>query len=129
MDAVKTEELKRRQTAILEYFKISKTNGVDEKLKKKIKRYGRISSYTFIDKIFGGHLLSTIICDECKNCIQRVEPFLDLSLPIVDENKSFGSLAVSAAAFSTQKLKSFSQKAQLRCTMLVILTKIVQMTL
>jgi hypothetical protein len=50
--------------------------------------YGRLSSYTFIDQLFGGHLLSSIVCEECKTCLQRVEPFLDLSLPIVDESRS-----------------------------------------
>ena len=44
--------------------------------------YGRLASYTHIDKLFGGHLLSSIVCEECNTCIQRVEPFLDLSLPI-----------------------------------------------
>ena len=47
-----------------------------------------MGSYTLIDNVFGGHLLSSIVCEECKTCLQRVEPFLDLSLPIVDETKS-----------------------------------------
>ena len=38
-----------------------------------------------MDRLFGGHLLSSIVCDECKHCMQRVEPFLDLSLPIIDD--------------------------------------------
>lgn len=46
------------------------------------KGYGRLASYTHIDRLFGGHLLSSILCEECNTCIQRVEPFLDLSLPI-----------------------------------------------
>ena len=47
-----------------------------------MKGYGRLASYTHIDKLFGGHLLSSIVCEECNTCIQRVEPFLDLSLSI-----------------------------------------------
>lgn len=37
LDAVKSEELKRRQSAILEYFKVTKSNNLDEIIKKKIK--------------------------------------------------------------------------------------------
>ncbi|CAF0749790.1 unnamed protein product [Brachionus calyciflorus] len=85
LDAVKSEELKRRQAAILEIFKINKSNGLNDITKKKIKRYGRLASHTLIDRLFGGHLLSSIVCEECKTCVQRVEPFLDLSLPIVDD--------------------------------------------
>jgi ubiquitin carboxyl-terminal hydrolase 16/45 len=137
LDTVKTEELKvnlifyriifyikfnfqlknkRRQTVILEHFEVSKSiNHLTDLDKKKIKRYGRLSSYTLIDKLFGGHLLSTIVCDECKNCLQRVEPFLDLSLPIVDEsNKSIVSIASAAASttfsLTSSKLKNLSNK-------------------
>lgn len=28
--------------------------------------------------------MSSIVCNECETCIQRIEPFLDISLPIVD---------------------------------------------
>ena len=47
--------------------------------------YGRLINYTCIDSLFGGHLLSTIVCEQCKTCYQNIEPFLDLSLPIVDD--------------------------------------------
>jgi ubiquitin carboxyl-terminal hydrolase 16/45 len=96
LDAVKSEELKRRQAAILGQFKLNTSKGVDDLTKRIIKRYGRLSSYTFVDKLFGGHLLSSIVCEDCKNCTQRVEPFLDLSLPIVDE-QSRSAAGVSLA--------------------------------
>ena len=44
-----------------------------------------MANYTFIDSLFGGHLLSSIFCEQCKTCSQNIEPFLDLSLPIVDD--------------------------------------------
>lgn len=47
-----------------------------------------MSSYTVIDTLFGGHLLSSVVCDECHCCMQRLEAFLDLSLPIVDDESS-----------------------------------------
>ena len=31
------------------------------------------------------------MCEDCKHCTQRVEPFLDLSLPIVDEHSKLTS--------------------------------------
>lgn len=52
-----------------------------------------MASHTLIDKLFGGHLLSSIVCEECKNCVQRVEPFLDLSLPIVDDSAKTSNFA------------------------------------
>jgi hypothetical protein len=58
---------------------------VDEALKQKVKLYGRVASFTFIDSLFGGSLLSSVLCEQCKMCSQNIEPFLDLSLPIIDE--------------------------------------------
>ena len=59
-----------------------------------------MASYTFIDTLFGGHLLSSVVCDECKTCSHRIEPFLDLSLPIVDESASKQTSLMSALAQS-----------------------------
>ena len=51
-----------------------------------------------MDKIFGGQLVSTIVCEQCHNSSQMYEPFLDISLPLIEEkpqrpgkqnNKSF----------------------------------------
>jgi hypothetical protein len=64
---------------------------IDQKTKKKVKRYGHLASYTFMDKIFGGHLLSCINCAECDHLIQRVEPFLDLSLSIIENEDSLSN--------------------------------------
>lgn len=60
---------------------------VDPKLKRKLKVYGKESAHTFVDQLFGGQLLSTVICDSCHNPYQILEPFMDLSLP-VSEDKS-----------------------------------------
>ncbi|GAM28993.1 hypothetical protein SAMD00019534_121690 [Acytostelium subglobosum LB1] len=37
---------------------------------------------TYIDKIFGGRLISVITCFHCGNVSKTYEPFLDLSLPL-----------------------------------------------
>ena len=88
LDAIKSEELRRRQAAILDVFNLRKEKSIGDVTKKQVKRYGRLSSYTFIDRLFGGHLLSTIVCSECCGCVQRVEPFLDLSLPISQQEEA-----------------------------------------
>lgn len=89
------DELRRRQAAILEVFNIPSPqnqtnrnqksnylNSLDDLTKKRLRRYNRLASHTFIDQIFGGHLLSSVVCSECNYVMQRVESFLDLSLPI-----------------------------------------------
>ena len=60
---------------------------VDPLLKRKLKVYGKESAHTFVDQLFGGQLLSTVICDSCHHSYQILEPFMDLSLP-VSEDKS-----------------------------------------
>jgi ubiquitin carboxyl-terminal hydrolase 16/45 len=62
-----------------------------------------LSGYTLVDSVFGGHLLSSIVCEECKTCSQRVEPFLDLSLPISDET------AISFARSSLARLQNLAE--------------------
>jgi len=97
LECVRADEQKRLQAAILEVFNIpralnqtnrtaNKTNyhsSIDDLTKKRLKRYNRLTSYTLVDQIFGGHLLSSIVCSDCSYVMQRVEPFLDLSLPII----------------------------------------------
>ncbi|KAK3098342.1 hypothetical protein FSP39_018619 [Pinctada imbricata] len=88
MDNMRTEEIKRGQTGILKHFKLSENvnpKKVDETTRTKIKEYGRQVKHTFIDSLFGGHLISTVTCEECKYISQIFEPFLDLSLPVAEE--------------------------------------------
>lgn len=88
MDGLRTEEVKRQKTAILKHFGLSEKTDpktVQGKVKRKLQALGRHSNYTVVDKIFGGHLVSTIVCEQCQNSSQIYEPFLDLSLPLVEE--------------------------------------------
>lgn len=93
LDGVRTEEITRRRHAVLSHFNIpvaavkNQTKEVDPLLKRKLKVYGRESAHTFVDQLFGGQLLSTIICESCHQPYQILEPFMDLSLP-VSEDKS-----------------------------------------
>lgn len=73
-----------------------------------------------MDSLFGGHLLSSVVCDECRCCMQRLEAFLDLSLPIVDDESSKLELEESFSRRQTlgrsckkkeEKLSSGSKKS------------------
>ncbi|KAL4233209.1 Ubiquitin carboxyl-terminal hydrolase 16 [Mactra antiquata] len=90
LDNMKTEEIKRGQSGILKYFKLSETTNpkkVDEETKMKVKAYGRQIKHTFVECLFGGQLISTVVCEECKYISQILEPFLDLSLPVTEEKR------------------------------------------
>ena len=88
MESLRTEEVKRQKTAILKHFGLSEKTDpktVQARLKRKLQALGRYSNYTLIDKLFGGQLVSTIVCEQCHNSSQIYEPFLDISLPLVEE--------------------------------------------
>uniref|UniRef100_G1KK25 Ubiquitin carboxyl-terminal hydrolase n=1 Tax=Anolis carolinensis TaxID=28377 RepID=G1KK25_ANOCA len=89
LDAMRIEETKRVQAAILKAFNNPTTKTADEETKRKVKAYGREGvKMNFIDRIFVGELTSTIMCEECENISTVKEPFIDLSLPIIEERIS-----------------------------------------
>ncbi|XP_028903157.1 ubiquitin carboxyl-terminal hydrolase 45 isoform X2 [Ornithorhynchus anatinus] len=89
LDAMRTEETKRIQAGILKAFNNPTTKTADEETRKKVKAYGREGvKMNFIDRIFVGELTSTVMCEECENISTMKEPFLDLSLPIIEERVS-----------------------------------------
>ena len=88
MDSLRTEEVRRQKSAILKQFGLSEKTDpktVSQKVKRKLQALGRYSTFTLLDKIFGGQLVSTIVCEQCHNSSQIYEPFLDLSLPLIEE--------------------------------------------
>ncbi|XP_038253439.1 ubiquitin carboxyl-terminal hydrolase 45 isoform X4 [Dermochelys coriacea] len=89
LDAMRIEETKRIQAGILKAFNNPTTKTADEETKRKVKAYGREGVKTnFIDRIFVGELTSTVMCEECENISTVKEPFIDLSLPIIEERVS-----------------------------------------
>eukprot|EP00047_Mylnosiga_fluctuans_P020769 m.96192 g.96192 ORF g.96192 m.96192 type:complete len:677 (+) comp8624_c0_seq2:79-2109(+) len=58
--------------------------------KEEIMRYCR-GITTAVDYVFGGRIASTVVCHQCNTASRTVEPFLDLSLPIVKGIKKTGS--------------------------------------
>ncbi|NXI36333.1 UBP45 hydrolase, partial [Galbula dea] len=84
LDAMRIEETKRIQSGILKAFNNPTTKTADEETRRKVKAYGREGvKMNFIDRIFVGELTSTVMCEECENVVK--EPFIDLSLPIIEE--------------------------------------------
>ncbi|XP_067882079.1 ubiquitin carboxyl-terminal hydrolase 45 isoform X2 [Heterodontus francisci] len=86
LDAMRIEETKRIQSAILKAFNSPTVKTADEETKRKVKVYGREGmKMNFINQIFVGELINTIMCEECSYISTVREPFIDLSLPIIEE--------------------------------------------
>lgn len=85
LDGMRAEEHQRVSKGILKAFGNS-TEKLDEELKIKLKTMRRKKSIpSFVDRIFGGELTSTIMCDQCRTVSLVHESFLDLSLPVLDD--------------------------------------------
>ncbi|XP_054707621.1 ubiquitin carboxyl-terminal hydrolase 16-like isoform X2 [Uloborus diversus] len=92
LDGVRQEEIKRQRKALLKVFNLENVppDEVDKSTKKLFKEYGRYAGHTIVERIFGGLLVSTVLCEECNAVSQVVEPFMDLSLPLFEEKPSRG---------------------------------------
>ncbi|XP_052574066.1 ubiquitin carboxyl-terminal hydrolase 45 isoform X3 [Peromyscus californicus insignis] len=89
LDAVRTEETKRIQASILKAFNNPTPKTADDETRKKVKAYGKEGvKMNFIDRIFIGELTSTVMCEECANISTMKDPFIDISLPIIEERVS-----------------------------------------
>ncbi|XP_027742893.1 ubiquitin carboxyl-terminal hydrolase 16 isoform X3 [Empidonax traillii] len=87
LDGMRTEEIQQISVGILKALSESNKQN-EEELKKKIKEYEKKKGIqSFVDRIFGGELTSTIMCEECRTVSLVHESFLDLSLPVLDAQK------------------------------------------
>ncbi|XP_050187269.1 ubiquitin carboxyl-terminal hydrolase 16 isoform X1 [Myiozetetes cayanensis] len=87
LDGMRTEEIQQISVGILKALTESNKQN-EEELKKKIKEYEKKKGIqSFVDRIFGGELTSTIMCEECRTVSLVHESFLDLSLPVLDTQK------------------------------------------
>ncbi|KAM5281532.1 ubiquitin carboxyl-terminal hydrolase 16 isoform 2-T2 [Ctenodactylus gundi] len=85
LDGMRAEEHQRVSKGILKAFGNS-TEKSDEELNSKVKEYEKKKATpSFVDRIFGGELTSTIMCDGCRTVSLVHESFLDLSLPVLDD--------------------------------------------
>uniref|UniRef100_A0A2D4FMZ8 Ubiquitin carboxyl-terminal hydrolase n=1 Tax=Micrurus corallinus TaxID=54390 RepID=A0A2D4FMZ8_MICCO len=84
LDGMRTEEIQRTSAAILKA--LNNSDKGNEELKKEVKEYEKKRlMHSFVDRIFGGELTSTIMCEECQTVSLVHEPFLDLSLPVLND--------------------------------------------
>ncbi|XP_009986909.1 PREDICTED: ubiquitin carboxyl-terminal hydrolase 16 isoform X2 [Tauraco erythrolophus] len=87
LDGMRAEEIQQITVGILKALTDSNKQN-EEELKKKIKEYEKKKGIqSFVDRIFGGELTSTIMCEECRTVSLVHESFLDLSLPVLDDQK------------------------------------------
>ncbi|XP_029434584.1 ubiquitin carboxyl-terminal hydrolase 16 [Rhinatrema bivittatum] len=86
LDGMRAEEIQRISAAVIKTRKDSAEKIEEEELKKKMKEYEKKRAIpNFVDRIFGGELTSTIMCEECRSVSLVHETFLDLSLPVLDD--------------------------------------------
>ncbi|KFQ18383.1 Ubiquitin carboxyl-terminal hydrolase 16, partial [Merops nubicus] len=87
LDGMRAEEIQQVSVGILKALTDSNKQN-EEELKKKVKEYEKKKGIqSFVDRIFGGELTSMIMCEECRTVSLVHEPFLDLSLPVLDDQK------------------------------------------
>ncbi|GIY59414.1 ubiquitin carboxyl-terminal hydrolase 45 [Caerostris extrusa] len=93
LNVIGLEETERNKEALYSYFRATfYKSDFDENDKKLIEAYEYYASHTVVNKTFGGLLISVIFCKECGTCYPRLEPFMDLSLPLVQENQESNQL-------------------------------------
>ncbi|KAL9865619.1 ubiquitin carboxyl-terminal hydrolase 16 isoform 6-T12 [Geothlypis trichas] len=87
LDGMRAEEIQQISIGMLKALSDCNKQS-EEELKKKIKEYEKKKGIqSFVDRIFGGELTSTIMCEECRTVSLVHESFLDLSLPVLDVQK------------------------------------------
>ncbi|XP_071418795.1 ubiquitin carboxyl-terminal hydrolase 16 isoform X4 [Pithys albifrons albifrons] len=70
LDGMRTEEIQQLSVGILKALTDSNKQN-EEELKKKIKEYEKKKGIqSFVDRIFGGELTSTIMCEECRTKVK-----------------------------------------------------------
>ncbi|XP_053310528.1 ubiquitin carboxyl-terminal hydrolase 16 [Spea bombifrons] len=83
LDGMRGEEIQRISVAMTKALHDSTD---EEEIKKKIKDCEKRRAIpNFVDRLFGGELTSTIVCEQCRTVSLVHEPFLDLSLPVLDD--------------------------------------------
>jgi hypothetical protein len=64
---------------------------VEDNVRAKAKAYGRQAAELMLhpEQVFRGSLVSTLECQDCLHTSQRVESFLDLSLPVMADKVTY----------------------------------------
>uniref|UniRef100_H2YSG1 Ubiquitin carboxyl-terminal hydrolase n=1 Tax=Ciona savignyi TaxID=51511 RepID=H2YSG1_CIOSA len=91
LDGLRQEEIKQHRGGILRSMGLYnvKAKDVGEDVLKRVKGYGVVvggQQASYVGRIFGGGLISSVQCDECKVVTKVTESFLDISLPILEDH-------------------------------------------
>ncbi|XP_063812461.1 ubiquitin carboxyl-terminal hydrolase 16 [Pseudophryne corroboree] len=87
LDGMRGEEIQRVSSAISKTLQDAAETIDESEMKKLIKDYEKRRAIpNFVDRLFGGELTSTIMCETCHTVSLVREPFLDLSLPVLDDS-------------------------------------------
>ncbi|KAM4702191.1 ubiquitin carboxyl-terminal hydrolase 16 isoform 1-T2 [Discoglossus pictus] len=86
LDGMRGEEIQRVSAAMSKALHDNSEKLDEDEIKKKVKDCEKRRSIpNFVDRLFGGELTSTIMCEVCQTVSLVHEPFLDLSLPVLDD--------------------------------------------
>ncbi|KAM4044889.1 ubiquitin carboxyl-terminal hydrolase 16 isoform 2-T2 [Anomaloglossus baeobatrachus] len=86
LDGMRGEEIQRVSAALSKALNDDSDKMDEEEIKKLVKECEKRRVIpTFVDRLFGGELTSTIMCETCCTVSLVHEPFLDLSLPVLDD--------------------------------------------
>ncbi|GAB1300406.1 Ubiquitin carboxyl-terminal hydrolase 16 [Apodemus speciosus] len=87
LDGMRAEEHQRVSKGILKAFGNS-TEKLDEEVKNKVKDYEKKKAIpSFVDRIFGGELTSTIMCDECRTSGKKSINDINVRKTMEEEDK------------------------------------------
>ncbi|XP_069801947.1 ubiquitin carboxyl-terminal hydrolase 16 [Dendropsophus ebraccatus] len=86
LDGMRGEEIQRVSLALSKTLQDTSAKMDEEEVKKVVKECEKKRVIpNFVDRLFGGELTSTIMCETCCTVSLVHEPFLDLSLPVLDD--------------------------------------------
>ncbi|KAM8975168.1 ubiquitin carboxyl-terminal hydrolase 16 [Pelodytes ibericus] len=104
LDGMRGEEIQRISVAMTKALQCTTESADEEEMKKKVKDCEKRRMIpNFVDRLFGGELTSTIMCEECNTVSLVHEPFLDLSLPVLDDTLSKKNASKMSKTFSENK--------------------------
>ncbi|KAM5125295.1 ubiquitin carboxyl-terminal hydrolase 16 [Mantella aurantiaca] len=104
LDGMRGEEIQRVSSAISKTLQAASEKIEDEEVKKLVRDCEKRRAIpNFVDRLFGGELTSTIMCESCHTVSLVHEPFLDLSLPVLDDLPAKKNTAKSAKAVCEKK--------------------------
>ncbi|XP_073473192.1 ubiquitin carboxyl-terminal hydrolase 16 [Aquarana catesbeiana] len=104
LDGMRGEEIQRVTSAISKTLQATSEKIEDEEVKKIVRDCEKRRAIpNFVDRLFGGELTSTIMCETCHTVSLVHEPFLDLSLPVLDDSPAKKNTAKSTKAVCEKK--------------------------